>query len=138
MSVYTIGEVSKMTGLSAHTLRYYEKLGLIPSPTRETSGNRRYTSSDIHFIRFLYQLKQTGMSLDEMKDFVGDGCLVQQMEEGKSIAEAVEKRIDLLNKHLDYLREQQEQIQQIYTYTQNKLSYYHQILDTESKSKSAT
>lgn len=63
--MYKIGEVAELTGMGIHTLRYYEKLGLLPPSTRN-SGIRQQTEGDVRLLKFLYSLKQTGMSLEEI------------------------------------------------------------------------
>ena len=131
--VYTISEAATMTKLTSHTLRYYEKLGLIPSPKRDSGGNRLYDQSDIEFIQFIFQLKKTGMSLDEIKDFTSDGCIAQQIKEGTTDLQSIEKRIDILSRHVEGLKEQQEQILHVINMTQHKLSYYKRILNANSR-----
>jgi DNA-binding transcriptional MerR regulator len=68
MEMYSISEVAIKTGFTAHTLRYYEKIGLLSSPLRK-GGKRRYTEGEIRLLKFMKMLKQTGMSLDEMGAF---------------------------------------------------------------------
>ncbi|MGN5223983.1 MerR family transcriptional regulator [Aeromonas veronii] len=65
----TINDVAKRTGLSAHTLRYYERIGLIAPIGRATGGQRRYAASDIAWIDFLLRLRSTGMSIGQMQVF---------------------------------------------------------------------
>ena len=74
--MYKIGEVAEVTGRGIHTLRYYEKVGLLPPPTRN-SGIRQYTEGDVRLLKFLYSLKQTGMSLEEIAEFASDGCIMK-------------------------------------------------------------
>ena len=52
-----ISEIAESTGLSAHTLRYYEKIGLILSVAKDSSGHRDYSASDLEWIEFLKKLK---------------------------------------------------------------------------------
>lgn len=61
-----IGELARRTGLTAHTLRYYEKIGLLPDATRDSSGQRDYDESIFEWIEFLGRLKTTGMSIRNM------------------------------------------------------------------------
>ncbi|MFC6489711.1 MerR family transcriptional regulator [Nitratireductor sp. GCM10026969] len=61
-----IGELAKRSGLSAHTLRYYERIGLLPRADRNRSGQRDYDASILIWIEFLGRLKTTGMPLREM------------------------------------------------------------------------
>ncbi|MCL6604674.1 MAG: MerR family transcriptional regulator [Paenibacillus sp.] len=66
---FTIQQISEMTGLTAHTLRYYEKIGLLYGVNRDTNGYRQYSESDISWIYFLLRLRVTGMKVSDMKRF---------------------------------------------------------------------
>ncbi|MCJ2053604.1 MerR family transcriptional regulator [Methylobacterium sp. J-070] len=61
-----IGDLARRTGLSAHTLRYYERIGLLPYADRDRSGRRDYDDSILAWIAFLGRLKATGMPIREM------------------------------------------------------------------------
>lgn len=64
----TIGEVSALMGLSVETLRYYEREGLMLDPTRrDVSGRRRYGDADLRWISGLLMLRETGMSIADMR-----------------------------------------------------------------------
>lgn len=66
----TIKEAARITGVSADTLRYYERIGLIPAVPRTKSGIRDYTDYYIQWIGFLQELKSMGMSLESMIDYI--------------------------------------------------------------------
>ncbi|MBO4297792.1 MAG: MerR family transcriptional regulator, partial [Clostridia bacterium] len=68
--MYSIQDVSKKTGLTAHTLRYYEKEGLISGVERSSGGFRQYTDEDLEALGLICCLKNTGMSLQEIARFV--------------------------------------------------------------------
>ncbi len=61
-----IGELARRTGLTAHTLRYYERIGLLPHASRDRSGQRDYDASILGWIEFLGRLKTTGMPISGM------------------------------------------------------------------------
>ncbi|WP_290815478.1 MerR family transcriptional regulator [Ferrovibrio sp.] len=61
-----IGELAKRSGLSAHTIRYYERIGLLPHADRDPSGRRDYDASILNWIEFLDRLKTTGMPIRDM------------------------------------------------------------------------
>ena len=65
----TIAEVAKETGTSAHTLRYYERIGLIRPVGRAGSGHRRYCTEDVRWVTFLRHLHATGMPIRRMLDY---------------------------------------------------------------------
>ncbi len=64
-----IQKVAHVTGLSVHTLRYYEKIGLLDLVVRTSSGYRHYTEADLSWIEFLKRLRETGMPIATMQKF---------------------------------------------------------------------
>ncbi len=64
--MYKIGEVSRRLNLSADTLRYYEKIHLLPAISRNTSGLRIYNDRDISHLKFIKRAQRMGFSLDEI------------------------------------------------------------------------
>lgn len=67
---YTIKQVSEKTKLKPHVLRYYEKEGLLPFIKRSDSGIRRYTEDDLEWLSLICCLKNTGMAIKEIREFV--------------------------------------------------------------------
>ncbi|WP_282697407.1 MerR family transcriptional regulator [Streptomyces sp. CC208A] len=63
---YTISEVAALTGLSAHTLRWYERIGLMPHVDRSHTGQRRFTERDLAWLAFVGKLRLTGMPVADM------------------------------------------------------------------------
>ncbi|WP_437302326.1 MerR family transcriptional regulator [Sorangium sp. So ce388] len=79
----TIAEVAAATGTSAHTLRYYERIGLIRSVSRARSGHRRYGPDDVRWVEFLRKLHATGMPIRRMLAYAalvrrGDGTISER------------------------------------------------------------
>jgi DNA-binding transcriptional MerR regulator len=72
---FTIAEVAEQTGLTAHTLRYYERAGLLDPPERDWNGHRRYSERDVGMLRLLTRLRATGMTIAEMRRYA-DLCRV--------------------------------------------------------------
>ena len=133
--MYTVGEAAERLGLTTHTLRYYEKLGLLPDPVRGGNRFRMYTDGDLDFIRFLLSLKETGMSLSDIGNFVEDGCLLTRLQAGEPIpAAAVEKRRSILSGHLEALEKQRATLDDIIELTRNKLAIYHELSAVDAKS----
>ena len=104
--MYSIQDVSRKTGLTAHTLRYYEKEGLIPSVERSQGGFRQYTDEDLEALGLICCLKNTGMSLQEIARFVqlaheGDGTLEERVKLLKDHREKLIARMDEMQKYLD-------------------------------------
>ena len=66
-----ISEVAEATGLSPHTLRYYERAGLMLAPVdRSTSTHRRYSDADVGWVTFLTKLRATGMPIATVREYV--------------------------------------------------------------------
>jgi len=63
---YRIGDVTRLTGLSADTLRYYEKIGLLPKVARNASGVRLYDEQDLSRLRFIQRAQRMNFSLEEI------------------------------------------------------------------------
>ncbi|MDR1540903.1 MAG: MerR family transcriptional regulator [Clostridiales bacterium] len=103
---YTIKQVSEKTNLSAHVLRYYEKEGLLSRVSRSGSGFRHYSEDDLEWLSLICCLKNTGMSLKQIKDFVdlsaqGGKTLKQRLEMLAEHKKNVEDQINQMHKHLD-------------------------------------
>lgn len=82
---FSIGEVVKQTGLSAHTLRYYEKEGLLPFVTKNSSGLRVYTTTDLRWLSMIECLKDSGLQIKEIRQYIewflqGDATLQQRLD----------------------------------------------------------
>jgi DNA-binding transcriptional MerR regulator len=63
---YTISEVAQVTGLTAHTLRWYERIGLMPHVDRSHTGQRRFRNQDLDWLAFVGKLRLTGMPVADM------------------------------------------------------------------------
>ena len=101
----TIQDVTRATGLSAHTLRYYERIGLIHPIEREANTRRCYTPDDVGWIDFLLKLRATGMSIKDMQRYAelqrqGEETLPERVEMLKVLRDRVEAHMEELNEHL--------------------------------------
>ena len=83
-----IGELSKKTGVSIDTVRYYEQRGLIPSAVRTQSGYRQYSVSDITRLKFIVQAKELGFTLEEIGQLLAIRADGQACAEVRAVAEA--------------------------------------------------
>jgi len=70
MSSYTIGEVARQLEISVDTLRYYEKIGLLPKVSRAESGIRQYSDKDISRLKFIKRAQQMNFTLAEIGDLL--------------------------------------------------------------------
>ena len=106
---YTISQLAEKLSVSAHTLRFYEKEGLLPSIQRDQSGNRLFSQADAEWLELLRCLKNTGMPLKEIKQFVewleqGDRSIKQRLALFQAQVEKVEQQIAELQRHLEILK----------------------------------
>ncbi|WP_443052887.1 MerR family transcriptional regulator [Streptomyces sp. NBC_01186] len=106
--MYTISEVSAISGLSAHTLRWYERIGLMPHVDRTHTGQRRFTNRDLDWLNLVGKLRLTGMPVAGMvryAELVRQGA--QTFGERKALLETtredVLRRIDELHDTLAVL-----------------------------------
>ena len=105
---YTIRQVSELTGLSASTLRFYEKEQLFPPVQRNASGVRVYHAKDLEWISLITCLKNTDMPIRDIKEFValcakGDGTLQSRLQMVLAHKRAVEERIAELQGYLAHI-----------------------------------
>ena len=123
----TIQEAAEATGLSAHTLRYYERIGLIHPINREENTRRCYTVDDVGWIDFLLKLRATGMSIKDMQRYaqlqrMGDRTLPERLEMLKTLRVHVEAHIEEMNEHLKLIH--------------HKIDYYSNVVEEQLLEKS--
>ncbi|WP_435857026.1 MerR family transcriptional regulator [Streptomyces toyocaensis] len=95
---YTISEVAALTGLTAHTLRWYERIGLMPHIDRSHTGQRRYSNRDLDWLALVGKLRLTGMPVADMVRYAelvrsGDHTYTERFELLKQTREDVLSRI---------------------------------------------
>ncbi|QIE26454.1 HTH-type transcriptional regulator AdhR (plasmid) [Caballeronia sp. SBC1] len=110
-----IGDIAGQTGLTAHTIRYYERIGLLPFAPRDSTGQRVYDASILTWIEFLGRLKTTGMSIQEMLRYAG------LRAQGAATEEA---RCKLLTEHRDQVRLKVAELQACLLVLDNKIAGY--------------
>lgn len=115
MSDHSIADAATRSGLSAHTLRYYERAGLLPRVARDGGGRRRFSEEDLGWIRFLSYLRATGMPIRRMRDYVR---LVQQ---GPPTSD---RRRQLLEEHRDAVVRQMDRLSESLIAIEQKIAYY--------------
>jgi DNA-binding transcriptional MerR regulator len=77
-ALLTVQQAAEQAGLSGHTLRYYERVGLLMPVDRAPNGHRRYARDHLQLLQFLIKLRATGMPIEQMKTYaalirVGEG-----------------------------------------------------------------
>lgn len=112
----TIGEASRLSGVSAKMLRYYESLGLISKVARSEGGYRMYGDADVHTLRFIKRSRDLGFSIHEITELVN-------LWQNRSRASATVKLI--AQKHVDELNTRIEAMQAMQRTLQNLLVHCH-------------
>lgn len=105
---HSIEEAAEITGVTRHTLRYYERIGLLAAVGRDASGHRRYSADDLGAVTFLTLLRQTGMPIRGMLRFVeltrdGDATIPERVELLRAHRSDLRQRLELLQCHLGAL-----------------------------------
>ncbi|WEH18317.1 MerR family transcriptional regulator [Streptomyces sp. VNUA24] len=105
---YTISEVVDLTGLTAHTLRWYERIGLMPHIDRSHTGQRRYRNRDLDWLDLVGKLRLTGMPVADMVRYAelvraGDHTYTERFDLLKSTRDDVLSRIAELQDTLSVL-----------------------------------
>ncbi|MEM9908411.1 MAG: MerR family transcriptional regulator [Cyanobacteria bacterium P01_D01_bin.44] len=120
----TIQQVAKATGLSVHTLRYYERCDLIAPIHRARNGHRRYSAQDINWIKFLTKLRLTGMPIRQMQQYA---TLLREQPD------AVEERRALLEAHRQTVLDHLQQLQENLAVIDWKIQHYKEVEQKFSK-----
>ena len=83
-----IGKVSKLTGLTIHTIRYYEKLGLFESTSRRDNNYKEYPEKTVDILKFITKAKNLGFTISEIKE------VIELYSKKKHPSSVIEKRVD--------------------------------------------
>ena len=114
-----IGEFSRLTGISAYTLRYYEKKGLL-HVERDGAGRRDYREADVEWVKFIKRLKDTGMLLRDIRHY---SDLRYQGDE------TMEERMELLVRHRRSVVEEQRKWAEYLDNLDDKIDIYRERID---------
>ncbi len=103
---YTIKQVSEKINLTVHTLRYYDKMGILPFVDRDYNGNRLFTDNDVEWLGLICCLKNTGMPLKQIKKYIqacfeGDSTLEYRRKMLVAHRQEVLKQINDLKNNLE-------------------------------------
>ncbi|MDR0722450.1 MAG: MerR family transcriptional regulator [Treponema sp.] len=112
---FTIKQVSEKMALPPHVLRYYENEGLLPSIARSRTGIRRYSEQDMEWLGLICCLKNTGMSIKQIKHFVA-----LSLEGDRTLKE----RCALLQEHKKGVENQIQEMQRYLQKVTHKIEYF--------------
>lgn len=115
---YSIAQAAANTGLSIDTLRYYERIGLVEPPARDTGGRRTYSDADLAWLHFLTRLRTTGMPIRMMREYA------QLRQRGTATAA---RRRQILIEHRAEVRDRVTELQSCLDMLDHKIENYEQI-----------
>jgi len=114
VTIWTIGEAAGKCGLSQHTLRWYERIGLLAPIGRGGDGLRRFSDADLDWLSLLSKLRATGMPVRDMQRYA------ELVRSGAGQAE----RLELLTRHREQVRRDLAARRECLRLLDAKISYY--------------
>ncbi len=112
---YSIGQAAEKMGLTTHTLRYYEKEGLLPFVRKTSSGLRVFSDADLEWLVIIECLKGTGLQIKDIKQYI------DWYQEGNS---TLQLRLDMFKQQKEKLEKEMEKLQQHMEKINFKIAYY--------------
>jgi DNA-binding transcriptional MerR regulator len=117
-NITSIKQASELTGLTEDTIRYYERIGLLPYAKRKTNGHRVYNREQILGILFLTRLKATGMTIAEMKHY---------RELSRQGNATITARFSILEEHKQKIQREISRLHETEKIIEYKLDHYREI-----------
>lgn len=115
MSAYSVADMARITGLTPHTLRYYEKEVLLLEVPRDSAGRRYYNDEHLAAVKFVSALRATDMSISTIKEYIS---LYRQGEDTDS------ERMELLKSHEQSVVEHLAEVKNNLKLIRNKIKHY--------------
>lgn len=113
--VYTVGEMAKLLGVTASTLRYYDKEGLLPFVERSSGGIRMFRESDIEWLRVIKCMKKAGMSIKDIRQYI---------ELALKGDDTIELRLMMFRRQKEVLQQKMAEMQHTMAMVEYKCWYY--------------
>ena len=113
--VYTVGEMAKLLGVTASTLRYYDKEGLLPFVERSSGGIRMFRDSDIEWLRVIECMKKAGMSIKDIRQYI---------ELALKGDDTIELRLMMFRRQKEVLQQKMAEMQHTMAMVDYKCWYY--------------
>lgn len=113
--VYTVGEMAKLLGVAASTLRYYDKEGLLPFVERSSGGIRMFRESDIEWLQVIGCMKKAGMSIKDIRQYI---------EMALQGDDTIDLRLAMFRRQQEVLKQQMEELQHTMEMVDYKCWYY--------------
>lgn len=103
---YTIGELSKIVQVNSETIRYYEKINLIPKPSKYDNGYKKYSEMYVYRLKLIKKAKSFGFTLKEISDFFSNVLNVE--DEGVNITNAIYNKLEEIELKILELNQKKE------------------------------
>ena len=118
--VYTVGEMAKLLGITASTLRYYDREGLLPFVERSSGGIRMFQESDFEWLQVIGCMKKAGMSIKDIRQYI---------EMALQGDETIAPRLAMFRHQREVLKQQMEELQRTMQMVDYKCWYYETALE---------
>ncbi len=106
-----VGELAGRLGLNPKTLRYWEQVGVLPEPPRDSSGYRDYTEDHLRICEFILKAKSIGLSLKEIRD------ILEMTLSGEPpcacVREKIKRRIEDIDRLIDSLQAERKRLEEL-------------------------
>lgn len=120
--MYTVKQISEITGISTYTIRFYDKEGIFPLISRDKNNVRLFSESDLDWINFVHILRDTGMPLADIKRYI------ELCNHGKSTAE---ERYNIISKQKEKAEQEVIKLQKQVEMLKKKTDYYKELLEED-------
>jgi len=118
-NIITIGELARLSGLTTHTIRFYESVGVLKPNGRAANGHRRYHRNDVLWLEFVLRLKLTGMPLAEIKQYA------DLREQGDT---TLQPRLTMLKLHRERLVTKMDELSECANALDDKIRAYRKMI----------
>lgn len=107
-----IQDFAQLTGLSTQTIRYYESIGILPSPRRTPNGYREYSEEDLGRARFVAGIRSLDLSLDEISEILA----MQDRREApcRTLLDLIEQKADQIEERISHLKQMEIDLRQLH------------------------
>ena len=124
--LYTVGEMARFLNVSASTLRYYDKEGLLPFVERSNSGIRMFSDKDYEWLKIIECLKKSGLSIKEIRSYI---------DMTKRGDDSLEERLQLFEERKKDLERQMKELQETLDLLKYKCWYYEMAIQDQSEER---
>lgn len=106
-----ISKIAALTGMSSKMIRYYEQIGLLPKASRSAAGYRRYSHDDVARLNFVYQARQLGFALEDIKTLIQ--LRQDQQRHSADVKQLAEQHVGKLKQKIAQMQTMVDQLQQL-------------------------